>query len=270
MEIEIPTAQDWIVFRQLAQAEGWLLPEGELDFYRSNSHALALVLKAKGAVGGLVTGVRHGPSGWIGNLIVEPRLRGRGLGSLLLDRAILSLESAGCQSLWLTASEQGRPLYERRGFEPRDTVVRWSASGLGARGQACTQRCVLEELLASDARGWGEPRERWLALLAQQSQPLRSGGTLALLQKGSTLSILGPWYSEDLCPRKNRILIVEALSALDPGAILVTDLLGSSPINGLMQAAGFERKGCTVLMQRGAAGWNPWGIVALGSLGSLG
>ena len=43
-----------------------------------------------------------------------------------MDHAIKSLRARG---VWLTASELGRPLYERRGFCVIDGVERWAREG---------------------------------------------------------------------------------------------------------------------------------------------
>src|SRR5664280_1789552 len=58
-----------------------------------------------------------GRVGWVGTIWVAPALRGRGLGRALTEAVIEQLEDSGCWTLVLVATEAGRPVYERLGFE---------------------------------------------------------------------------------------------------------------------------------------------------------
>ena len=61
--------------------------------------------------------------GWIETVIVAPEMRGRGIGSELIRRAIRYLEGEGCRGILLTA-KKGSPahrMYEKLGF--RDLAV---------------------------------------------------------------------------------------------------------------------------------------------------
>jgi len=66
---------------------------------------------------------------WIGMLLVEPALRGKGIGKALLLAALDSLQRRGVRCIKLDATPQGRPLYERLGFRPEWTFQRWETSG---------------------------------------------------------------------------------------------------------------------------------------------
>ena len=72
---------------------------------------------------GTGVGTRSGPVGWVGTVFVEAERRGAGLGTALTERICDGLEAAGCRTLALVATEQGRPLYERMGFEVVDWYV---------------------------------------------------------------------------------------------------------------------------------------------------
>lgn len=57
--------------------------------------------------------------GELANIAVHPGYRGKGLGSLLLDRLIERAEAAGVRNLYLevrASNERASDLYERRGF----------------------------------------------------------------------------------------------------------------------------------------------------------
>jgi GNAT superfamily N-acetyltransferase len=270
MEIIHPTAADWQVFLALAREEGWRVPKNELALFRGPLAGSAFVLRRGDEVLGLVTAVAHEKSGWIGNLIVPRDCRGRGYGALLFDHAVQMLDRQGVANIWLTASPSGRPLYEQKGFAVVDGIVRWTFKTDGS-SLPDGERPEAGQLLAGDARVWGESRERLLAPLVQQGQVFACGSTVALLQDGDGMQVLGPWVSAELCPRENRLLLLAVLGAAAERTELVADVIESSPLQSLLRAAGFTRQGRCDLMVRGtAAGVRLSQVVSLASLGSMG
>jgi GNAT superfamily N-acetyltransferase len=271
MQIVHPTESDWRLFLELARLEGWRVPAQELALYRGPFADAALVLKEAGKAHGFVTAVAHEKSGWVGNLLVPKACRGKGFGALLFEHALRELERRGMRNIWLTASVQGRPIYEKRGFRVLDGVVRWTCRAAEESAAAAeVAPAAVGRLLAADARVWGESRQRLLAPLAAAGTVLASGGTVALLQEGNGMRVIGPWLSPELCPRENRLLLTALLAAAGPGEELVADVLASSPVASLLAAAGFAPAGYNDLMLRGEAAGDLTRLVALASLGSMG
>src|SRR5512138_3393472 len=130
MDIGFFTRQDIPEFLALADAEGWISGAWELEFLLAAFPPGCLVCRACGMPVAFITTVKYDQSGWVGNLIVAKGWRGRGVGSELLGRGIAALVAAGTRTVWLTASESGRPIYERLGFLAIDTVVRWVGRGM--------------------------------------------------------------------------------------------------------------------------------------------
>ena len=87
------------------------------------------VAEADGEVVG--TGVLsvNGSVGWIGTIWVEPAWRRRGVGMALTQATIDTAESAGCRTLLLVATDAGRPLYEKIGFEVQTGIASWRRPG---------------------------------------------------------------------------------------------------------------------------------------------
>lgn len=85
-------------------------------FATTQPECLPLVAVEDGAIVGTGVGSANGPAGWVGTIYVVPELRGRGLGRALTQAVIDGLESRGCRTLVLVATDAGRPLYERMGF----------------------------------------------------------------------------------------------------------------------------------------------------------
>jgi GNAT superfamily N-acetyltransferase len=266
--------EEWDVFRHWAASEGWRVPVRELSLYRNEFADSAFVLRdGASAPLGFVTVCRQQCSAWIGNLIVDPAQRGMGYGRQLFQHAVSTLSTRGVGMLWLTASADGRPLYENCGFRETGRVERWVWSGVGLPGKTCATPGAGElfTLVRADAAAWGHSRAELLSLLACGGRVLSSGSTVALLQPGDDLCILGPWLSADLCPRANRMVLMKTLESFSGAGEIAVDILGGSPVRPLLHAAGFRQCGETVLMMRGGAERVRFrDIVALASLGSMG
>lgn len=270
MEIVAAGPADWEVFLRLARREGWRVPPQEVALFGDRLAGDALVLREGGAWRGFVTAVAHERTGWIGNLLVPAECRGRGYGTFIFERTLETLRRRGCRSLWLTASELGRPLYEKKGFQLLDGIDRWVLEVSAERREGGAGNAAGEALLEADRLGWGESRRRLLPPLIAGGEVFRYGSSVALLQQGDQSRILGPWYSAQLCPRENRQLLAEALAAAG-GAEVVADVRASSPLRPLLTAAGFRCQGSCALMAAGAvAEVDLSAHIALASLGSIG
>ena len=75
----------------------------------------------------------NGPVAWVGTIWVKRSRRRHGLGTELTDAVIDASTAAGAQTLVLVATDRGRPLYERMGFEVQTWYRTLEAPGLGAR-----------------------------------------------------------------------------------------------------------------------------------------
>jgi GNAT superfamily N-acetyltransferase len=112
----------------------------------------------------------NGSVGWIGTIWVAPAWRRRGLGMALTQGPIDAAEAAGCRTLVLVATEAGRPMYERLGFEVQTWYRIVEAPGLD--GGAVDPRIRsfrtsdLATMAALDAAATGEDRAHLLEAFA--------------------------------------------------------------------------------------------------------
>jgi len=88
------------------------------------------VAEDTGRIVGTGIATANGPVGWVGTIFVAPDRRREGLGDALTRTVIDDLESRGCRTLVLTATDAGRPLYERLGFEAQMPQGFFMAAGL--------------------------------------------------------------------------------------------------------------------------------------------
>lgn len=263
------SARDWEIFLSFAQAEGWRVPAQEIAFFQGPLAESTFVLELDGEWAGFVTAAAHGDSGWIGNLLIPPARRSIGWGGRLFDHAVAYLEDQGVKTVWLTASELGRPLYMQRGFLTVGGVTRWQR--WGESGSLPVIDSAQGHPDWADALVWGAPRRLLLDFLGARGTWLVAGSAAALLQHGDSLQILGPWTSLSGWHGEAELILEQACHYLPPGVELLIDMLDDTPLAALPQHHGFVPIGHNLLMARGPV--DPAQLrrlVALASLGSFG
>jgi GNAT superfamily N-acetyltransferase len=112
----------------------------------------------------------NGPVGWVGTIFVAPDRRREGLGDALTRTVIDDLESRGCRTLVLTATDAGRPLYERLGFHVQMPQLFFTAASLPAKeaddGVLPFDPTMLPGMIALDRLATGEDRSAVVGRLA--------------------------------------------------------------------------------------------------------
>ncbi|MEJ2200773.1 MAG: GNAT family N-acetyltransferase [Desulfuromonadaceae bacterium] len=267
------TAADWSCFWSLAAAERWRISSVEQRLFQGAWRDCAFALRLAGDFAGFVTAVPHQRRGWIGHVLVAPQQRRRGRGRTLFVLALQRLAEQGVEQCWLTASEQGRPLYETFGFTAVDRVERWlRPKCLATReGIATESEPPVEALVRADHLVWAEERTQLLAELARGGCFRAAAEGLLCLQQEGDFQLLGPWYAFDRCLHGQRELLARALVGADPERELVIDVLGSSALQALLRERGFEPISHSLLMVRGEPVQPAQkGLCALASLGSIG
>jgi predicted N-acetyltransferase YhbS len=128
------------------------------------------VAEDAGRIVGTGIATANGPVGWVGTIFVAPDRRREGLGDALTRTVIDDLESRGCRTLVLTATDAGRPLYERLGFEAQMPQGFFTAAGLAPPnaddGVLPFDPSMLPAIIALDRLATGEDRSAVLARLA--------------------------------------------------------------------------------------------------------
>jgi predicted N-acetyltransferase YhbS len=134
---------------------------GLISYPRESPHGDVLVAERDGRPIGGVCCASFGRTGWIGALGVLPDARRRGAGEALTRAACARLRERGAETVLLFATDMGRPLYERLGFEAEGTVAAWrGTAGIAPAGLAL--RVVRDDdrpaLRALDRAATGEDR----------------------------------------------------------------------------------------------------------------
>jgi GNAT superfamily N-acetyltransferase len=182
------TKEDW---ERFLQAE----PEG------------CFVAEWNGQVAGTVTTIIYERRfAWIGMVLVDPQLRGKGIGTALLLKAIDHLDAKKVPCVKLDATPQGKPIYARLGFRIEYEIERHSstreASPQASPGRFPNPAQSIAPLLEMDREVFGADRSALLRSVVGSAPELitvtRRGGAVkgfALGRKGSRADHLGPWVA---------------------------------------------------------------------------
>jgi GNAT superfamily N-acetyltransferase len=107
---DIPATTAAILADDFGDRRAWF------EFATTHAACSPVVAELDGTIVGSGVGTANGPAGWIGAIWVAPEHRRAGLGRALTQAVIDALEAAGCRTLLLVATDEGRRLYERMGF----------------------------------------------------------------------------------------------------------------------------------------------------------
>lgn len=166
---------------------------------------LPLVRAADGTLVGMGLGAAFGTGGFIGNMVVHPGYRRRGIGAAVFEHLLGWFEARGVNVIQLEATPDGQPLYEQYGFTPR-----WeSMSGVCVSVPECDPAADVgplrseewPEVTALVERAYGEHRGPFLRALAAapgtiEAAVLRENRRIrafAVRREGR----LGPFCAED-------------------------------------------------------------------------
>jgi len=218
-----------------------------------------LVAERDGEIVGTGACVGFGPTGWLGGIAVAPQARGSGLGRALTEAAIDALGPR--ETVLLLASDAGRPIYERLGFEPEERYRSfWSPPDAVPVPSSQTRPLTLADrdaVLALDAHVTGE--QRTLAV----DVGLIGGVALPNLE---AVALRPPWPARPILARDS------AAGALLLGAVLEPSMRLAVPEANEAAIAALVAHRCTegpsvIRMRRGApVAWRPdelWGVFSL-------
>ncbi len=156
----------------ICRASGWNQTERDWQRFLDAAPHGALVAEEGGAVIGTVATLPYGPFTWISMVLVDPAARGRGVGTLLLERG-LALVPDGVTPR-LDATERGEPLYRTLGFAGEYGLARWFLDGTRSAcarspGVRAFERGDWFAISAMDRRAFGASRRDLLERLADEA-----------------------------------------------------------------------------------------------------
>ena len=158
-------------------ADQWGDRRAWFEFALGNGACHPLIADVDGEVVGTGVATVNGPVAWLGTIWVAPTQRRRGLGVALTEAVAAIATDAGAATLVLVATDRGRRLYERLGFEVQTWYRTFQAPPLGhdtlsgvvddaAPRLRSFEASDLETIVALDRTATGEDRRQVLEELA--------------------------------------------------------------------------------------------------------
>ncbi len=201
----------------LASAFDRPIPLDSIQFYVNCADSTVYLSEVDGRIVGTGIATNYaGTSGWLGLISVRPEYQHRGIGKSLTIWGMEKLQAMGILTLTLTATPEGRPLYEKLGFRPeRNHVVH-----VGSRRQHLTSNPSVRRQLpqdwepveALDYSATGERRASLLHDLQPGHVVVRKDGAIAGYHMSVPWDVgRGPSIAED--PETGRLLIDTAREA---------------------------------------------------------
>jgi ribosomal protein S18 acetylase RimI-like enzyme len=205
-------------------AEGWASEDlATLEGFFLHDNRGCFIAELGGQPAGMCIATCYGASGFIGELIVGPASRGRGIGASLLNHSVDYLRTKGVETVYLDGVLKAVDLYERNGF--RKICRSWRFTGhLAGQSHPNVRRMTQEDMqqVASlDSQAFGEDRSFFLLHRLERYPDLGwvmvEGGHITgyiLGRSGEAWLSAGPW------------VVSETIS--DPGDLLQAFALGAS------------------------------------------
>jgi ribosomal protein S18 acetylase RimI-like enzyme len=256
-EIRAMTPADISTGMRLKDAAGWNQTKEDWVRFLEASPEGCFVAEWNGEVAGTVTTITYeNRFAWIGMVLVHPELRGRGIGTALLVRAIDYLDAQRIPCAKLDATPQGRLLYERLGFQVEYHLERHILRREPGRGAAPDSAEDVEAVLATDRDIFGADRSALLRSIANAAPEFvtvaRQGGSLdgyALGRRGSRADHLGPWVARTEPVARD---VLENFLLCSRRDVVFVDVVKDNPwAPGLLVEKGFTFSRALTRMYRG-------------------
>jgi len=222
----------------LSQAVGW--PHRAEDWALSLSVSQGVAAVEGGRIVGTALCSLHGPVATLNMIIVADAMRGRGLGRQMMQRLIAL---AGDREMRLIATEEGKPLYRKLGFEECAQIVQLQGGAQAARPERPVQVGPVDPdtLAAMDRAASRMDRAPLLASIASRGVTLSTEGGFALLRAFGRGHVLGPVVARDAAAARSlmaagatqmdgQFLRVDVIAA--HGLAPYVETLGLSPVGG--------------------------------------
>lgn len=251
---------------RLCRASGWNQVRRDWEWFLAVAPGGAWVAEYDGQVVGTVATLRYGASfGWIGMVLVEPAVRGRGVGTRLLDHALVLLSDM--RLVRLDATSAGQPLYLTRRFVAEGPIHRLQAIAPPTRapsgdGLTPMAEADLADVAAFDEVGFETSRADTLRWMWEGAPELawvaRSGDGIAgfvLGRHGHAFEHLGPVCATD---DRTAFALVTAGMGGQAGRAFVIDVTARSPSwRRSLSTLGFQEQRALTRMSRGDRD-RPW------------
>jgi len=219
-----------------------------------------LIAEYGGARAGWVVVSTYGRLAWIGSLVVRDNLRGRGIGTALLDHAVRYSRGLGVKTVGLYSYSQSVGFYTRKGFKRDSDFEHVEGRVEKISPSSVQQPSDLDEVLEFDAKYFRGNRNLLLEALYKEFPDLfiswkqaRVFGYIAGKNFDGTAEI-GPWVCDVTCVETAEQLFASELNRLPSRTISLTIPSGNLEAHRIVRKYGFHIKQTVTRMFDGSAG----------------
>ncbi len=274
----------------LTDTERWGFTTADFERCLAIAPDGCFLVQEDGERAGILTTASYGEVAWVGNIIVAPALRGRGLGGAVIVHALDFLDRKGTKAVRLWAYPNTVELYRKFGFrkdEVLSTRMLGFADGHGGREpQPLPAGCQVlpvtpltwRDTLALDLRSFRSDRSRVIEKIA--SDPVNPG----FLARGASGDVegyilatlspkgceIGPWVVDAAHNLWAAPVLLDRMLHVLAGRSVELGIYGENPrLVDLLHTRGFHAGFVTEQMTRGnpnVGQVDPSSILAVGSL----
>lgn len=235
---------------RLSDQENWGMTQNDLRrILRLNPRGSFLAYDGTRKLG-LATTTSFGKKvAWIGNVIVEKRLRGKHIGHRLGEHAVTYLKKSKIQHVALYAYDQNVEFYENLGFVKDRQFLRMKRRASEVRYSKYDFKCKLNfrRLLSVDRKAFGADRSQLIRLLASEENTWCLGITRGLesaayliIKRFPNDSEFGPWVGIKTSKDELRSMLRAALAKTGRNPIEASCLRNNSRALDLLKSHGFR------------------------------
>ena len=200
------TDADVALGMRLKEQVGWNQLEADWRRMHQMQPDGGFVAEYEGEPSGTVMTCIFGDVAWVAMMLVEPLLRGKGIGRALMEHALSFLDGRGIRSIRLDATPLGQPLYEKLGFVAEYSLARCAGcpSGSGAvAGVMPAAEAEYESIISLDRLVTQTDRRKLLACLLAERPAFvaRQSGELCgylLSRAGANATQIGPCIANEI------------------------------------------------------------------------
>jgi GNAT superfamily N-acetyltransferase len=268
LQVRVMTPADVSAGMRLKEIAGWNQTEEDWQRFLDANPDGCFVAEWNGHVAGTVATIIYGTAlAWIGMVLVDPQFRGKGIGTALLTKAVDDLDARRIPCVKLDATPEGRPIYERQGFQMEYAIDRCvlkrpdkpgtpvaTPEGMQMTNSAWTK--AIDSILTIDREVFGADRSALLESVARAAPEFvitRHRGShlegYGLGRRGSRADHLGPWVASS-APAAREIL--ECFLARSQRDVVFADVAKENPwVPELLVEHGFQPSRSLIRMYRG-------------------
>jgi GNAT superfamily N-acetyltransferase len=258
MNLRTMTTDDIPAGMRLKDLVGWNQTPADWRCFLESSPEGCFAAEAEGqVVGTAATIVYEERFAWIGMVLVDPEFRGRGIGTHLLEKTIEHLDAIDIGTMKLDATPQGRPIYQKLGFNDEYEIERWLLKrSVPEAGRTTESNPTSDDVLQLDREIFGADRSPLLRSLAAENPDFalvtEQDGEIAgytFGRRGTLADHLGPWMARDENTAAG--LLDEFLTRSRRETVFVDALKDRRFVGELLQARGFKVSRPLTRMVRG-------------------